>query len=121
MVEAGDRRPLAAETRVATLGPGLAEEATADHDEVGTHPGEARVVESPTRHHAGGEVLGDHVGPLLDQPTNQRHAGGLLHVDGEALLVGVQEREHGRLLEDVRLGPVLGRHVQKPQEVRAPG
>ena len=122
-------RAVAGHQRVGAV---LAEQARAQHDQVGLDPAQRLVVESPRLHRLGGERLGHHVRPA-DQVEDHLPRLGTVGVERDAELAGVDapERQRGlppRLAVVVRSqqshgvdaagvldphdrGPVLGEHA----------
>ena len=78
--------------------------------------GERVVVEPEALHGPGREVLGDGVGPLVDEAPHERDRVGVLEVQRDVALPDVQRVVHRRALEAVR---VVGPERVDPEEVRA--
>ena len=70
-VESGEGGALTTEPRVVAVRTGLAEQAGAQHHQVGLVSGQGVVVEAEALHRTRREVLGDGVGPLVDQAPGE--------------------------------------------------
>ena len=81
------------------MGTGLAEQAGAEHHQVGLALAERVVVESEALHGLGREVLGDGLGPFVDQAPGQPDAPRVLQVERDAELADVEGVEHLRGVE----------------------
>ena len=115
VVEARERRALAAEARIVPVRPRRAVQTRADHDEVGPLLRQRGVVEAPLLHRTWREVLRDGVGPER-QPLRDGDAFRHRQVQRARQLVHVQHRE---VLGGVEPALEPGRELQRPQEVRA--
>ncbi len=94
VVEARERRALAAEAGIVAVRPGLAVEARADHHEIGLVDDEVVVREPEAAHRPRREVLADGVGPLDDEPLGERVSVGMLEVERDGALAAVERVEH---------------------------
>ena len=85
---AAERRQHRAETRLPRVRAAAAQHRSAEQDDVGLDGAQVVVAEAPFLQRAGGEILGDQIGPG-DQPLDNLDALGMRHVEAEAELVGV--------------------------------
>ena len=81
-------------------------------DDAGPHGADGLVVQPAAGHHAGAEVLDEHVGRGR-QPAHQLGALRLANVDGQRTLAGVQGREARRRVA------IAGTHARRAHHVAA--
>ena len=85
---AGQGRQHRAESRLGLHGAAAPQHGRAEQHDARVDLAQLVVAQAPAFQGAGGEVLGDHVGPFRDAQDQLRRAG-MAHVDGQAVLVGV--------------------------------